>query len=430
MVWADRLRLGRIAVAGLILGAACCGIVRFADRASARGSPHPTVASNRALARTIAGDLIGRVPLPAGTVRVAANPGSSVWLGSSVAGVTIHVAQVHRFWRVAGDPRTVFEWIKSHRPAGAQVSGTGTGGQSGTTVAWFATFTYAPIAGEIVQRGIGVGVTAATGGGTAIRADAFAQWLIPRSPQEVVPAAARRVAVTVDRFGGPGFPLSSVSGRRAEARLVTFVDSRPVVQDAGFSCPAVGSFTRVLDLRFEGSPAGPPLARAVEDACGGLSFFIHGRRQRALIEGADLSDLLWRLRALPVCRASQLSATATRPSRQPRAILAELAFRDVSDVACALKGFGRVTLLRADGHPLRPAVHDAQDTGGVVLLTPADSAVIALTWPSPSRSCRGPRPDAIEAALPGPSGRYRVDVSAWPRRLAPCHSHVLADALS
>lgn len=110
-----------------------------------------------------------------------------------------------------------------------------------------------------------------------------------------------------------------------------------------------GPSTRVLDLRFEGTEGGPPLARAVETACGGLSFFIHGRRQRPLDEGGDLSDVLWDLGVLPACRADQLSETETRPSREPRAIVAELVFHNISDSACALKGFGRVRLIGADG---------------------------------------------------------------------------------
>ena len=87
----------------------------------------------------------------------------------------------------------------------------------------------------------------------------------------------------------------------------------------------------MLDLRFERADAGPPLARAVEDACGGLTFSIRGHRQRPLDELGDLSAMLWKLGALAACRADQLSARATRPAREPRAILAEVLFRNVSD---------------------------------------------------------------------------------------------------
>ncbi|MGZ4178947.1 MAG: DUF4232 domain-containing protein, partial [Solirubrobacteraceae bacterium] len=391
-----RRRGGRGAAAVIVLLAVLplAAVSRSATPATA-GS-RPTVASNRALARTLAAELLGRVPVPAGAEQVARNPGIPIWLDSSASGVpVVHVADVHRFWRVAGDPKTVFDQIRAHPPAGARVALTGTGSRNGTPVAWSLVFSYPPVPGRILERGVGVGVTSARAGGTAVRADGYAVWQIPRPASEVVPAAARTVAVSIDRDVGSGFPVGTVSARRTVARLVSFVDSRPVAQGLAQSCPEIGPSTRVLDLRFEGTEGGPPLARAVETACGGLSFFIHGRRQRPLDEGGDLSDLLWDLGALPACRADQLSETETRPSREPRAIVAELVFHNISDSACALKGFGRVRLIGADGGVLSPPVRNAPGVAPVMLLTPTDTSFIALSWAAPSPSCHAPRPAEI-----------------------------------
>jgi uncharacterized protein DUF4232 len=423
-----RARRGAAVVVVLLAALPLAAVSRSATAATA-GS-RPTVASNRAIARTLAAQLLGRVPVPAGATQVPRNPGIPIWLDSSTSGVPdVHVADVHRFWRVAGDPKTVFDQIRARAPAGARVSLTGTGSQNGTPVAWSLVFTYLPVSGRILERGLGIGVTSARAGGTAIRADGYAVWQIPRSAREVVPAGARTVAVSIDRGSGPGFPAGTVTARRTVARLVSFVDSRPVAQGLAQSCPEIGPSTRVLDLRFEGAEDGPPLARAVETACGGLSFFIHGRRQRPLDEGADLSEMLWGLGVLPACRADQLSETATGPSREPRAIVAELVFHNVSDSACALKGYGRVRLIGADGGVLGPPVGDASGLASPTLLTPTDTSFIALSWAAPSPSCHAPRPQEIQATLPGAVGVHDVSVASWPPALAPCHSRVTADSL-
>lgn len=402
-----------------------------AGRSAARAttSSRPTLTSNRALARVQAAELLRRTPVPAGATPTAANPGSHFWLDSPADGVPdARAADAHRYWSLAGDPRTIFEQIKAHPPAGARISASGTGSANGIAQSWDVTFSLPAVPGRILERGIGIELSAGRSGGTAIRADGYAVWEIPRAPSEVVPAGARTVEVWIDRPGGRGFLAAAVTDRRKVARLTSFVNSRPVTQQIT-PCPASDPSIRLADLRFEGAGAGPPLARAVETGCGGLEFSIRGHRGRPLDLGYPLESLLWSLRALPVCRPDQLSATATRPAREPRAILAELLFHDVSDTACAVEGFGRVKLIGPGGGELTPSVHNTAAATPVVLLTPSDTTDIALSWAAPSRSCRAPRPAEIDVTLPGGPGRHDVNVASWPRRLAPCHSGIAADPL-
>ncbi len=401
-------------------------------RSAARGtaSVRPTLASNRALARAQAAELLRRTPVPAGATPTATNPGSHFWLDSPADGVPdARVADAHQYWSLEGDPQTIFGQIKAHPPAGARISASGTGSVNGIAQSWDVTFSFPAVPGRIVERGIGIELSAGRSGGTAIRADGYAVWEIPRAPSEVIPAGAHTVAISIDRENGQGFSVGAVNAPQDVARLGSFVDSRPVTQGFAHSCPELGPSTRVLDLRFERTDAGPPLARAVEDACGGLTFSIRGHRQRPLDELGDLSAMLWKLGALAACRADQLSARATRPAREPRAILAEVLFRNVSDTACAVRGFGRVKLIGPGGGDLTPPLHDADGGAPVVLLTPSDTTEIALSWASPSASCHSPRPAEIDVTLPGVSGRHDVSVASWPRRLAPCHSRVTADPL-
>jgi hypothetical protein len=170
-----------LAVLLLLLG----GAVWFAE-----AGPTPSPASNRAAARLAAMRLLADVWLPTGATQVSGDPGASGWLRYSVGGApaTPDLFDFHRFWRLAGDPQTVIGWIEAHRPRGAKIFTIGTAGQYGKTVMWSVTFAFPVVPGRIAEEGLGVGVTAARGGGTALRADGVAVWLIPRPAGEVVPS--------------------------------------------------------------------------------------------------------------------------------------------------------------------------------------------------------------------------------------------------
>jgi hypothetical protein len=285
----------------VVLLLAAGGAARGVQAASGRSA-----ASNRAAARVAAARVLRRVPLPAGATEVGTDPGPSMWLGSSVAGTpaTPDLVDLHRFWRLPGDPQTAIEWIQAHPPAGATMSTTGTGGQYGTTVMWSVTFAFPAVPGRISEEMLGVGVTAARGGGTAMRADGFAVWLIPRPPAERVPAGTHAVAVFVDHLGGTDVLVSRVTAPQKIRRLVAFIDSRQLAQPGARSCPEIGPDTKLLDLRFLAAPGETPLARAVEDGCDGLTFSIRGHPEPGLAEDADLGHLLRKLGALPARRAA------------------------------------------------------------------------------------------------------------------------------
>lgn len=272
---------------------------------SAAGARH-SAASNRALARTLAATLLGRVRLPPGAAEMRASaedPSTGSWLdGPATRPGAPLIAQRHLFWRVPGDPQSVIAWVEAHPPAGLHQDGTGSGGRYGVTQDWFVSFAARPITGRIAQAGLVIAAAAASGGGTALRVDAFAVWMTPRPAREVIPAGVRSVLVSVDHWGGSAFKQAVVTVPAKVARLVSFVDSRQLAQPGWHSCPAIGSFSRVIDLRFLG-PRGAgtvPLARAVEDACDGLDFYIDGHRQHALQEDASLGALLRKLSVRPV----------------------------------------------------------------------------------------------------------------------------------
>ncbi len=263
-----------------------------------RASNRPTRASNRADATTAAARLLGLTPLPSGATASSADPENGAWLHGSTAELAfLRVIDDHGFWRVPGDPQTVIAWIQAHPPSGSTVSTTSQTGQNGTPVAWSVTFAFSAPRGRIAEEVLGVGVTAAIGGGTAMRADGAAVWLVPRSAGEVVPRGVRAIEVFRDHWlGREARRVATVTSRARIARVIRFVDSREIVQPGTVtSCPEIGPQTLVLDLRFVSGrihASGRPLARVLEDACGGLSFWIRGRRETPLSEAGDLGRLV------------------------------------------------------------------------------------------------------------------------------------------
>jgi len=270
-----------------------------------------TASSNRAAARAAAVRIFAQVPLPPGATRASSDPSSSTWLRTPATGAPANpdLVDIQGFWRVPGDPHSVFRWLHAHAPAGTRVFVTGTGGQRGKIVMWTLAFSYPALTGRVSPEGLGVAVTAAHGGGTAMRADTFAVWLIPRPAAEVVPAGIRAVAVYVDHFDGSAVPVSTVTAKWKIRRLIAFIDSRELRQPGAMSCPAITPSTPLLDLRFLRAAGTAPLARAVEDGCGGLSFWIRGRRWPGLAEGGNLAG---RLRKLAFARPGSASPGSHR----------------------------------------------------------------------------------------------------------------------
>ena len=433
-----RLSVGKRLVTSLVGFVVLAGVVllgsAFGGVDQVNGASRPTVSGNRAAAHAAATRIFAEVPVPVGAVEANSDPEVGSWLRGSVAGApaTRELVDMHGFWRLPGDPQSAIAWIKAHQPAGSTVSSAGWGGQYGTRLMWFVTFAFPAAPGRISQEGVGIAVTAATGGGTAMRADAFAIWLVPRPASEVIPKGTDAVEVFVDHSDHRAFPVGTVTARWKIRQLVAFIDSREIVQPGGAtSCPALAADSPLLDLRFMSAAGGQPLARAVEDGCYGLSFWIRGRAQRRLSENRDLTEMLWRLAALPVCRVGQLSGSATTPTRVPAppAITTQLIFRNVSASACALRGFARLRLLTASGRRLPSRVTNSSYPPHAVILTAHATAAVGLRWPIAKNSCKAPRVARLEVMLPGQTHTFTLPVGSPNNPFAPCHGIVRAGAI-
>ena len=102
-----------------------------------------TLSSNRAAAESDAAQLLSKIRLPAGAVRVSREmPGDSGFLKAQPALVRVDaLAGAHRWWVVEGDPAGVIAYFEAHNPIGSKRVETGSGGNlrtgtSGTTVGY------------------------------------------------------------------------------------------------------------------------------------------------------------------------------------------------------------------------------------------------------------------------------------------------------
>jgi hypothetical protein len=382
----------------------------------------PTVASNKAAARRAAATTLAAAPVPPGATRVPTDPETGNWLRQSAGGqpATTAIVDYHAFWHVSGDPQTVFQWIEAHAPAGGKLAGQGSGFAGGVPDEWSISWLFPVEPGVLFERGLGIAVTTAKGGGVAIRADGWAIWLIPRPLRDRVPSGVSAVGVFVKTFSGASYPASTVTSPGAIRHLIAWVDSRPRSQPLVIACPDITGTTPLIDLRFLGGAGqSTPLAEATENGCGGMSFSIRGRATPGLEENAPLVNVLWRLHALPRCAAAQLSTASPPPTPGNR--LVQLNFVNTSSSVCALYGYARISLRDAQGRPLRTQVTRQPFPPFVVTLIPAASAFVSVTW---DQSCPGPRAASVQVGLPGEPGSFLVPVGSARHPVSPCNGRI------
>jgi hypothetical protein len=258
-----------------------------------------TAASNRRAARRDTRQLLTTFIAPPGATRSATDPSAHHLLRSAVfEPATIALVDRHQFWRVAEPPSAAYGWIKSHVPSGSKLIMTGSSSGPGYYVDSLG-FGFPATANVLTSRVLAVSVTAARGGGAAIRVDAEDIWLVPRSPAERVPAGVHLVTYTVTRLDvHTGKTTTSapadVTSQSDVSQIVSLVNGLQRAQPGVVPCPA--DFGPFVDLKFYGQRGGPLLAEANGDGsgCDIVSFTLRGKHEPSLA-GGDLVQQLEKL---------------------------------------------------------------------------------------------------------------------------------------
>jgi hypothetical protein len=272
----------------VVLGLVVAGVVV----ATAAGSAS-TTQSNRRAARMDAPRLLATLQLPAGSQAASADPSRSSLLGHAPTRPgTRNLVDVHGFWRVPGQPRTVLDWVESHPPAGSTRNMSGASGTSkGISTVWDG-YALAPIARVESYRELVVEVAQASGSGTALRADGQVVWLIAKPSSERIPAGVTSIAITARRAGKPPVSPAPVTGSGKVRRIVAYVNSLPPAQPGAVACP--NDRGPLVELDFRAPEHRTPVAIAVADGsgCGLVTVRMHGHAQPSLSGGPRLISWL------------------------------------------------------------------------------------------------------------------------------------------
>jgi hypothetical protein len=243
---------------------------------------------NQRAAQDAAQSMLGALQLPTGAVPSATDPSRSGRLRSrSNYPMTPALVDLHKFWRIPGSPHAVLGWVQAHPPAGMQGNMSGSSaGPRGLITSWYG-FGSTPTTG-LSSRELVVTVASATGGGTAVRADAQAVWILARPASEVVPVGVTRVTIRVRRPGHRVSTPITLSAPSKVKRVAKLVNELPRFQPGAVACPA--DIGPLVELDFRRASGVPPVAIAIADGsgCGLVQFTLRGRHEPALAAGPGL----------------------------------------------------------------------------------------------------------------------------------------------
>lgn len=187
-------------------------------------------------------------------------------------------------------------WVKAHPPApSVDRSDLRRSGASRFTIQ----FAFRADPGRVVQRALIVQVTAARGGGSAVRGDGLAEWLPAHPSWDRVPKSARVITARitiVDLVNHHRRSYSaSITAARQVRRIVRVVNRAYAIPPLPLPpCPFVG-VSETISLSFRARRHGPVLARATEwpGCAGNMLLTVRGRPGPRLSQ----TGLLWRLAA-------------------------------------------------------------------------------------------------------------------------------------
>jgi hypothetical protein len=262
-------------VASLVVGGA------YAFASGARG---PT---NSIAARVASKRILAALLLPASATRSQRDPSGSSLSRPATRPVTPSLVDLHEFWRVTGDPLAVLDWITAHAPAGSRVAMRGAGGVNGVVTSRYVGFSFGGFRTEWPSETLLVTVTAAQGGGTAVRADGQVVWLFERPASERIPAGVGAVTISDHRINGASPGPWTVTDHARVRRIVALLDHLPAAQPGAVACPA--DLGPLMTATFS-TAGGQRLATAYAEGggCGFVNLWIQGRREPALEGGPGL----------------------------------------------------------------------------------------------------------------------------------------------
>jgi hypothetical protein len=284
------------------------GLLALATTAAVDAQPlGPRALAYRAAARIDAARELSLLRLPNGARRVSSDPSVGRWFAGPHFGGpgTPNLVDRHGFWRVPGLPDAVYAWIVAHKPRGSFFSGCSCVG--GTP--YYLTYAYPSRRWGVDQRAVQIGVDAARGGGTAVRADGQAVWLLPRPGWLRIRSATR---VTISISAPPASGATTLVSRRKLEAIAHLIDRLPLSQPNFPSC----SFPDSLEVALVFRSGAKVLARVEDDdqGCGLIDVSLPHHPTETLQGGHQLAELVRRLGGIGSCHRSRRGSSACLPA--------------------------------------------------------------------------------------------------------------------
>jgi hypothetical protein len=266
----------------IVAPAVVCGLLATVATAAVSAA-HPTSAGNKRAAERDTAQLLLRLVLPSGTVRLSREPrGDGGLLKRADSAPAGPVVDRHSLWLLHEPLGRAISFVDAHAPRGSRLSGTGYSAGRHIPKNKSFTFSFPAIAGRISTRQLEVTLVALPHHRTGVRADAQDIWMVPRPPSEKVPAAAREIDVRSSKAH------VRVTAAAKVRRIVRWFDALPIVQPGGrFGCPPDTVRRPPMSLRFL-SAGRVLLARASvpgsfsTGSCAPIEFWIGSHHQKPL----------------------------------------------------------------------------------------------------------------------------------------------------
>jgi hypothetical protein len=165
-------------------GAGTSGTTGIASGAGIPKPPPAIAAARHRRARADAKNLLSRVLLPIGAVKLSQEPsgdGGALSLPVTRPAGVPQLVDEHAWWRVPGSAASALDYVGAHPPRAGKLTLSGSQGAiDGPPASRFVGFSWPPVDKLLIGRQVLVDAVDLAGGGAGVRVDAQVEWIVPR----------------------------------------------------------------------------------------------------------------------------------------------------------------------------------------------------------------------------------------------------------
>jgi len=290
---AHRRRLARRGVAALtvaVLAVVAVTVVVRHQQASVQSPPTTTtvgVPLPRNVAMALRLEMLDNIHLPAAARVLPSSAGTGSPLGY-IPGIG-NLVFAARAWTVREQPQVLWQYLKTHIPAGMTLSETGSDHPPLAT--WNLTYSITRPPTNISDAEVQLGISGTVAGPAIVHAYAIAGWTTPRPANEFVPSNQTTVVLSVEQQTGHkstvavGQPVT-LHGPRTLGLIREFNGLR-ILPPHSIYHGCRGNGGRILRVAFAPSSSTAPNIVATLPGCVFVDVTVNGRAAPGLLDGPE-----------------------------------------------------------------------------------------------------------------------------------------------